>query len=468
MYRTEYNAAPIYNDQFGMVFSASLGRYCAIGASLVIATYLLIFAGDGLFAYFTPDDMMNLYDSWFRPLVETDRYLGTLVYRGLFAAFGLNPLPYRLVCLLLLAGNIALLYQFCLRVTNSREIGALACLLGAYHAHLADLYYSTGTIYDLLCAAFFLSAFLWITRPDVQFDRKRIGVFLLLYIAALNSKEMAITLPAIVLIYDVLYRRPLRVTDEARMMIPACLVSAAFLLFKIAGPRHMMENSAYRPVFTWATFVDNWQHYSFDLLYGRVSFTPLRVVLLWAILLAIIALLRRRESLFAFLFLFGVMLPVAFIPQRGFFAIYLTLPGWYLFAAAAIVAARDSFAAPRLALQAATFALMALILFPLHWRQKPLGNQWVAEAHATVRGVAGHLREVAGPLPRAAKVLFVSDPYPKDEWMLTFIFRLYYRDAEIRVDRARAMRVPPDAEAQASYDRLFITDGRTLTALPHP
>jgi hypothetical protein len=30
--------------------------------------------------------------------------------------------------------------------------------VGAYHAHLADLYYSTGTVYDLLCGALFLGA----------------------------------------------------------------------------------------------------------------------------------------------------------------------------------------------------------------------------------------------------------------------------------------------------------------------
>jgi hypothetical protein len=446
----------------------SFDRICAAAAAAVILGLVIAFAGDGLFAYFTPDDMMNLYDAWFRPLVETDRYLGTLVYRGLFAAFGLNPLPYRAVCFLLLGINLGLLYRFCLRLSNSREIAALACLLGAYHAHMADLYYSTGTIYDLLCAAFYLAAFLYATRPSASHSWKQVGVFLLLYAAALNSKEMAITLPAIVLLYDLLYRRPLSFAREARMLVPAGLVGAAFLAYKVDGPRKMMENSAYRPTFTWSAFMDTWRHYTFDLFYGQFTFTPLRIVLLWLILFGLAALFRRRVLLFALLFVFAVMLPVAFIPPRGFFAIYLVLPGWYLFIAGALVAARDTIAAPRRSLQVATFAALALVLVPLHLRQKPIGNQWVASAHAAVRSVAGHLREVAGPLPRAARVLFVSDPYPKDEWMLTFIFRLYYRDIEIRVDRSRAMRVPPDAAAQSEYDRLFITDGQTLTLLPRP
>jgi hypothetical protein len=136
------------------------------------------------------------------------------------------------------------------------------------------------------------------------------------------------------------------------------------------------------------------------------------------------------------------------------------------------VAARQAIAA-RLhlrepATRVALFAGVALVLLPLHLRQKPIGNRWVAPAHAAVRCVTERLKEIAGPLPRGAKVLFLADPYPKNEWMLTFIFRLYYQDDAIRVDRARAMRVFPDAVAQAEYDRLFVTDGRTLTVLQRP
>jgi len=425
-------------------------RTLAIAAVLTILGIFALFAGDGLFAYFTPDDMMNLYDSWFRPLSDTDRPLGMLVYRGLFAVAGFNPLPYRVVCTLLLLVNLALLYLFCLRLSNSREIAALACLLGAYHAHLADLYYSTGTIYDLLCTAFYLGAFLVSPRPLL---------FLLLYAAALASKEMAVTLPAIVLICGFLDRRRPR---EFGVLIPAALLTIGFIVYKIAGPRKMLANPDYLPHFTWFAFTGAWRHYAFDLFYGKIAFTPLRILLLWATLLAIAALLRKRVLWIAFAYVFVTMLPVAFIPPRGFFAIYLTLPGWYLFIAAAIVSARDAITVPRPALQAATFATLALLLIPLHARQKSLGRQWVTEAHQTVRSIAADLSTIAGPLPRAAKVLFVSDPYPQDEWMLTFIFRLYYRDPDLRVDRARAMRTPPN---QSDYDKLFSTDGRTLTVL---
>jgi len=433
-------------------------RTLAIAAALTILGIFALFAGDGLFAYFTPDDMMNLYDSWFRPLSDTDRPLGMLLYRGLFAVAGFNPLPYRIVCTLLLLVNLALLYVFCLRLSNSREIAALACLLGAYHAHLADLYYSTGTIYDLLCTAFYLGAFLASSRPLL---------FLLLYAGALASKEMAVTLPAIVLICGWVARPSgspcrMRPGGSRYSLIPAALLTIGFIVYKIAGPRKMLANPDYLPHFTWFAFTGVWRHYAFDLFYGKIAFTPLRIMLLWATLVGIAALLHKRVLWIAFAYIFVTMLPVAFIPPRGFFAIYLTLPGWYLFIAAAIVSARDAITVPRPALQAATFAALALVLIPLHARQKPLGRQWVAEAHQSVRTIATDLRTIAGPLPRAAKILFVSDPYPTDEWMLTFIFRLYYRDPDLRVDRARAMRTPPN---ESDYDRLFSTDGRTLTVV---
>ncbi len=463
-------------------------RNCAIGAVAIVIGYLIIFAGDGLFAYFTPDDMMNLYGAWFRPVIEADRPMGAIFYRGLFAAFGLNPLPYRIGCLLLLLINLGLLYAFCFHLSRSREVAALACLLGAYHAHLADLYYSTGTVYDLLCGVFYLAAFVYYAR--VRLDGHPPGwrqmlLFLLLYISALSAKEMAVTLPMSILLYDLLYHPPKRASEsvwrwvvrEARILGPAIMVTGALFIRKTAGPVRMIGNPDYQPHLAWSSFMAAWKHYAFDLFYGTVKFNQFRIVLLWAVLMGIAWITRRRALLYAFAFLFLGILPVAFIPPRGFFAIYLTLPGWYLFAATGLVLARDALGrrfhlhwcnswtnAP----EAAVFIGVALILFPLHWREKPLGRRWVAEAHASVRSVAAPLRKAADPLPLRARVLFLSDPFPKDDWILTFIFRLHYRDDGIRVDRVKAMRVYPDQVAQTTYDRIFRMDGSTLTMLPLP
>jgi hypothetical protein len=159
------------------------------------------------------------------------------------------------------------------------------------------------------------------------------GGFVLLYLAALGSKEMAVTLPAMAFVYDLLYRPPFRARETLRRLGPAALVSVLFVVWKVAGPGKMIENPDCRPHFTWSAFMAGWQHYSFDLFYGFVVFSAWRIVLLWGLLIAIAALVRRREVTFAVAFLFIGILPVAFLTPRGFFAIYLTLPGWYLFGA---------------------------------------------------------------------------------------------------------------------------------------
>src|SRR5437016_4550729 len=77
-----------------------------IVAAGIVAAVVFWFARQGLAAYFTGDDLMNLYVAWSRPfsriLFENVFYftpgyrpMGTLVYRLLFEIAGLNAFPYR-------------------------------------------------------------------------------------------------------------------------------------------------------------------------------------------------------------------------------------------------------------------------------------------------------------------------------------------------------------------------------------
>jgi hypothetical protein len=110
--------------------------------------------------------------------------------------------------------------------------------------------------------------------------------------------------------------------------------------------------------------------------------------------------------------------------------------------------------------QLAVFMIVAALLIPLHWREKPLGNTWVPETHTQVRELLGELQRQHAPMPRGAKVLFLNDPYPIDEWLMTFVFRLYYHDKTIQVDRVKPW--PKLAEEQARYDRVYVLDANGL------
>jgi len=58
----------------------------------------------------------------------------------LYTMFGLDPLPYRIAYFAILGLNLVLLYHFCARLANSREIAFLATFLASYHPWFVDLY----------------------------------------------------------------------------------------------------------------------------------------------------------------------------------------------------------------------------------------------------------------------------------------------------------------------------------------
>src|SRR6202040_4064234 len=84
--------------------------------SLLICVYFLAFAGPGLNAGFTTDDLVNLATYWNQSsaalvkavvLYSSPSYRplgGLLFYRPLFALAGFHPFPYRIVCFALLVG----------------------------------------------------------------------------------------------------------------------------------------------------------------------------------------------------------------------------------------------------------------------------------------------------------------------------------------------------------------------------
>src|SRR5256886_5879542 len=87
--------------------------------------------------------------------------------------------------------------------------GVQTCALPilCYHQELANLVFSGSFIYDVLCGFFYFAALTYYVRIREQGVALRAGqlaIFLALYLCALNSKEMAVSLPVIVFIYEVL------------------------------------------------------------------------------------------------------------------------------------------------------------------------------------------------------------------------------------------------------------------------
>src|SRR5713101_5435469 len=102
-------------------------------ALCLIAFYFAAFAPDGLRAYFTLDDGLNIHtlhaywenSSWdvLRSVIgvatRAYRPVGGLVYLSAFRIFGFDPLPFRAICLSIMLLNLVIAFYVLKRLSSS-------------------------------------------------------------------------------------------------------------------------------------------------------------------------------------------------------------------------------------------------------------------------------------------------------------------------------------------------------------
>ena len=107
----------------------------------------------------------------------------------------------------ILALSIPIAYWLARLLASSCSVAFLAVLAFCYHVYVADLIFVGAFIYDVLCGLFYLAAltyYVHIREKEAYLRPLQLVLFLVLYICALDSKEMAVTLPVIILIYELL------------------------------------------------------------------------------------------------------------------------------------------------------------------------------------------------------------------------------------------------------------------------
>jgi hypothetical protein len=146
-------------------------------------------------------------------------------------------------------------------LTSSRSVAFLAILAFCYHPFVADLVFVGEFIYDVLCGLFYFAAltyYVHIREKGSYFHPLQLVLFLVLYVCALNSKEMAVTLPVIVLIYELL--NTLRwaswnafLSWTWRCATPSLIagaMTAIYLYNKIYGTGSVTRFDSYRPSYS--------------------------------------------------------------------------------------------------------------------------------------------------------------------------------------------------------------------------
>jgi hypothetical protein len=391
-------------------------------------------------------------------------------YTAVYTFAGFNPVAFHIVNLLFIAANIWLMYSLCRRLTDSREASTLAALLFSYHASFALIFFDTGFVCDVVCFFFYFSAFLFYVR--IRSQGRQPGALELaacsaLYICALNAKEIAVTLPASLLVYEWLYhglplapRKFVRwLFRGGRVVFVTGVLTTAFVIGRGLGGGSLLNNPAYRPIFTWARFMQTSQHFTRELLFLHETPPAAAVLAVWALLLCLAWLSKSRVLQFAWAFIMFSPIPVAFILPRGAPQYYIPYFGWALYAGAGLTLASRRLlqGAPEtaqwtraIALFSVAMAIMYSLNQRVHWRNLPS----VALEGEEIRAITAQLHRLRPSLRHGSRVLFLDDPI-EDGYQMMFLMRLSYHDNDLVIDRVRFMAQPPKPQQMAAYDYLF-------------
>jgi hypothetical protein len=313
-------------------------------AFIILLVYFLSYALSALRAHFAPDDMMNLAGYWSRGLWRTladnlafwstaYRPRGGLYYLPLYRVFGLDPLPYRIAALALVVAGVWASYLVAARLAKSKAVGLAAAILCCAHRRMADVYWNNSTIYDILARLFVMLALLAYIRIR---DRGKVPnswqavMILLLFVAALYSKEIAIIAAPALLAYEVFFHGPPRhwnwLKQEGAIPLGAVSLALLYAAGKLLGPHALSNDEHYKIIYSLARYLDNNVSYAATILYHVLIVSPRGLIA--ADLAMLLLLFTKRPTLqWCAAYILVATLPLAFIPTRGGSSLLLPLFG---------------------------------------------------------------------------------------------------------------------------------------------
>ncbi len=142
--------------------------------------------------------------------------------------WGMQSTGYHLTNILLHVLNAVLVYFLLTRLTRNRYIAWTTALLFAVHPVQIETVAWISSRKGLLSATFMLASLMYWFRQDRS--NKQEGIAILWLCAALLSKAIAVCIPPIVLLYDVLVRRKSVSDAFVRQIVPGIL---SFLLLAV-------------------------------------------------------------------------------------------------------------------------------------------------------------------------------------------------------------------------------------------
>ncbi len=291
----------------------------------------------------------------YRPVVTLSYFLDYRIWK-------LNPFGYHLTNLLLHTINALLLFSLANLITGNPVTSLLAALLFALHPVNTEAVNAVCFREDLLVFLFFVSSLLFYIRAGRSAGIKKTGgycVSLGMFFLALFSKEMAVTLPFILILYDYYFvsgaRRRSFSTNLKFRYLGYFFILIGYLwlwgvIFKNPNPLPKYPGgSFYANILTMSTVVANYIRWMIMpvRLHFMVTephlilrqFSPAVLVSAAIIISCLVFAIRMRrtakEMSFAIIWFFVTLLPVTNIfPIRyivGLRYLYIPIAGFCLF-----------------------------------------------------------------------------------------------------------------------------------------
>jgi len=438
--------------------------------AIPIALYFLHFAIGALGARFAIDDPMNLgfywRRGWWRSLAdlgafwsESYRPMAALFYLPIYHFFGMNPLPYRIAILSLVALNIFLSYRIAMRLTRSVAAATLTAVLVTAHVSMTPIYYNTSQIYDVL--AFLFTA---LTLDLYMRSRERGGpgfaqgaLIVAVYVAALNSKEIAVAGAIWIAAYElVLQKRPWKLTVPALLLA----LTLAWTMTRTLGPHSLSTGSGYRLEVSAHSLLRNAEAYVNDLFFTERFDTATKLIVAWMLGTALCVVARKRALWWAWIAAWASPLAVYFTagPRVGA-SLYLPL----LAVALWMSTAATVFLRRWPVREWSAVTLLAVLMVPPTLEGWNSRAGWLMREHRPVWSALEQLRDLpARPAPHST-VLFLNNPF--DDWDIWFMATLTWNDHTLDVQLANKVKPPPDP---AAFNWVLAFDGDRLRVVRSP
>jgi len=348
-----------------------------------------------------------------------DRPMGALVYRALYATFGLNPVPFHWTLLLLHLLNMTLVLALARRLLRSWWLAAATALAYGGWSAANEAVSWMGEIFEVLANTLVLLTIL--TFSSRRWPVRAVSV--VCFYLALRTRESPIVTPVVLLIIVLVNHH------RKEWILPHAVFAAIFgVVYLSLLPRHQVTVGAGNPYhmeFTPRAFIEGLYYYVSTMFYGRPW--PVGRLIRWAAAAVLVGaglMQRARATLVGLAGFVLYLAPVLFLPHQRQ-ALYLYIPA--LFFTLAIAGGAEALARGR---EAAAVALMLLCVVALPHRAKMASRaDWLLSHTSRAKSDIDTFRAHVPILQEGARIALIGFPqdYHVFQTLGCSVVKVYYR-----------------------------------------